>query len=105
MGYEDWSTKLTRGLKTEAATGFQSRRGSRCDPTPVTNQHAPFATYKAAHRHPHREALTLEVPNGAAGHACLSEFTSPGLFSGAYAHGRCADLFRRQDGTYGFEEF
>ena len=46
-GRRDWSTKLTRGLNTEAATGFQSRRGSRRDPTTVTHQHAPFATYKA----------------------------------------------------------
>ena len=71
-GRRDWSTKLTRGLNTEAATGFQSRRGSRRDPTTVTHQHAPFATYKAAgvhrrargrwHGRPPRSAQQTAVP-------------------------------------------
>ena len=37
-----------RGLITEAATGFQSRRGRCGEPTPVTPHYAPFATYKTA---------------------------------------------------------
>src|SRR4051812_43325829 len=47
-GRNDWSTKLIRGLVTEAATGFQSRRGRCREPTPVTPHYAPFPTYKAA---------------------------------------------------------
>src|SRR6516225_9681975 len=47
-GRSDWSTKLIRGLKAEAAAGFQSRRGRCCEPTPVTSQYATFSTYKAA---------------------------------------------------------
>src|SRR5215208_6775773 len=47
-GRNGWSTKLIRGLVTEAATGFQSRRGRCREPTPVTPHYAPFPTYKAA---------------------------------------------------------
>jgi hypothetical protein len=35
-GRRDWSTKLIRGLKAEAAAGFQSRRERCCEPNPVT---------------------------------------------------------------------
>ena len=35
------------GLSTEAATGFQSRRGRCREPAPVTVQYAAFETYKA----------------------------------------------------------
>ena len=47
-GRSDWSTKLIRGLKAEAAAGFQSRRERCREPTPVTPQYAAFSTYKAA---------------------------------------------------------
>ena len=46
-GRNDWSTKLIRGLVTEAATGFQSRRGRCREPTPVIPHYALFPTYKA----------------------------------------------------------
>ena len=36
---------------TEAATGFQPRRGQCREPTPVTPHYAPFPTYKAAGGH------------------------------------------------------
>src|SRR4051812_17632757 len=49
-GRNGWSTKLIRGLVTEAATGFQSRRGRCREPTPVTRHYAPFPTYKAVRR-------------------------------------------------------
>ena len=35
-GRSDWSSKLTRGLGSEAAAGFRSRRGRSREPTPVT---------------------------------------------------------------------
>jgi hypothetical protein len=38
---------LIRGLKAEAAAGFQSRRERCREPTPVTPQYAAFTTYKA----------------------------------------------------------
>jgi hypothetical protein len=47
-GRSGWSTKLIRGLKAEAAAGFQSRRELCREPTPVTPQYAAFPTYKAA---------------------------------------------------------
>jgi hypothetical protein len=47
-GRNGWSTKLIRGLKAEAAAGFQSRRERCREPTPVTPQYAAFPTYKAA---------------------------------------------------------
>src|SRR5258708_23404931 len=47
-GRIDWSTKLIRGLTSEAAAGFRSRRGPNHDSTFVTPHNAPFATYKAA---------------------------------------------------------
>src|SRR6516225_2618063 len=50
-GRSDWSTKLIRGLKAEAAAGFQSRRERCREPTPVTPQYAAFATYEAAQVH------------------------------------------------------
>src|SRR6516162_4945888 len=50
-GRSDWSTKLIRGLKAEAAAGFQSRRERCREPTPVTPQYAAFSTYKAARAH------------------------------------------------------
>src|SRR6516165_6224521 len=50
-GRSGWSTKLIRGLKAEAAAGFQSRRERCCEPTPVTPQYAAFQTYKAARVH------------------------------------------------------
>ena len=49
-GRSGWSTKLIRGLKAEAAAGFQSRRERCREPTPVTPQYAAFTTYKAAVR-------------------------------------------------------
>src|SRR6516164_2760329 len=53
-GRSGWSTKLIRGLKAEAAAGFQSRRERCREPTPVNPHYAAFATYKAAgvHRAP-----------------------------------------------------
>src|SRR5262249_13746720 len=51
-GRSDWSTKLIRGLTSEAAAGFQSRRGLNHDESaPVTPHNAPFPTYKAAPVH------------------------------------------------------
>src|SRR5262249_9775446 len=51
-GRSDWSTKLIRGLTSEAAAGFQSRRGlNHDDSAPVTPHNAPFPTYKAAPVH------------------------------------------------------
>ena len=51
-GRSDWSTKLIRGLTSEAAAGFRSRRGlSYDDSAPVTPHNAPFPTYKAAGVH------------------------------------------------------
>src|SRR6516225_2765783 len=50
-GRSDWSTKLIRGLKAEAAAGFQSRRERCRESTPVTPQYAAFSTYKAARVH------------------------------------------------------
>ena len=50
-GRSDWSTKLIRGLTSEAAAGFRSRRGPNYDSTFVTPHNAPFATYKAARVH------------------------------------------------------
>src|SRR6516164_11573557 len=50
-GRSGWSTKLIRGLKAEAAAGFQSRRERCCEPTPVTPQYAAFQTYEAARVH------------------------------------------------------
>jgi hypothetical protein len=50
-GRSGWSTKLIRGLKAEAAAGFQSRQERCREPTPVTPQYAAFTTYKAAGVH------------------------------------------------------
>src|SRR6516225_4306892 len=50
-GRSGWSTKLIRGLKAEAAAGFQSRRERCREPTPVTPQYAAFTTYKTAGIH------------------------------------------------------
>jgi hypothetical protein len=50
-GRSGWSTKLIRGLKAEAAAGFQSRRKRCRESTPVTPQYAAFPTYKAARVH------------------------------------------------------
>ena len=50
-GRSGWSTKLIRGLKAEAAAGFQSRRERCRESTPVTPQYAPFASYKAPRVH------------------------------------------------------
>src|SRR5262249_60578345 len=50
-GRSDWSTKLIRGLTSEAAAGFRSRRGSSHDSTLVTPHNAPFSTYKEAGVH------------------------------------------------------
>src|SRR5262249_41710149 len=50
-GRSDWSTKLIRGLKAEAAAGFQSRRERCSEPTPATPQYAAFSTYKAVRVH------------------------------------------------------
>src|SRR6516164_3226571 len=50
-GRSGWSTKLIRGLKAEAAAGFQSRRERCREPTPVNPHYAAFATYKAARVH------------------------------------------------------
>src|SRR5262245_54495077 len=44
-GRSDWSTKLIRGLTSEAPAGFQSRRGlSYDDSAPVSPHNAPFPT-------------------------------------------------------------
>ena len=45
-GRSDRSTKLIRGLTSEAAAGFRSRRGPSHDSTFVTPHNAPFSTYK-----------------------------------------------------------
>src|SRR5262249_34571467 len=45
-GRSDWSTKLIRGLTSEAPAGFRSRRGPSHDSTLVTPHNAPFSTYK-----------------------------------------------------------
>ena len=45
-GRSDWSTKLIRGLTSEAPAGFQSRR-RRHQSALVTFQYAAFPTYKA----------------------------------------------------------
>src|SRR5262249_57118175 len=51
-GRSDWSTKLIRGLTSEAAAGFRSRRGlNHDDSAPVTAHNAPFSTYKTARVH------------------------------------------------------
>src|SRR5262249_47247000 len=50
-GRSDWSTKLIRGLTSEAAAGFRSRRGPSHDSTLVTPHNAPFSTYKAPRVH------------------------------------------------------
>src|SRR5262249_24115064 len=50
-GRSDWSTKLIRGLTSEAAAGFRSRRGPSHDSTLATPHNAPFSTYKAARVH------------------------------------------------------
>src|SRR5262245_24279775 len=50
-GRGDWSTKLIRGLTSEAAAGFRSRRGPSHDSTLVTPHNAPFSTYKAPRVH------------------------------------------------------
>src|SRR5262249_27718100 len=47
----DWSTKLIRGLTSEAPAGFRSRRGPSHDSTLVTPHNAPFSTYKAPRVH------------------------------------------------------
>src|SRR5262249_52562811 len=46
-GRSDWSAKLIRGLGSEAAAGFRSRRGDGHDRTPVAPHNAAFPTYKA----------------------------------------------------------
>jgi hypothetical protein len=43
--------EVIRGLSTEAAAGFQSRRGRWRESTPVNPHYAAFATYKAARVH------------------------------------------------------
>jgi hypothetical protein len=50
-GRSDWSTKLIRGLISEEAAGFRSRRGPSHDSTLVTPHNAPFSNYKAARVH------------------------------------------------------
>src|SRR6516165_1146942 len=50
-GRSDWSTKLIRGLISEEAAGFRSRRGPSHDSTLVTPHNAPFSTYKEARVH------------------------------------------------------
>src|SRR6266581_273733 len=50
-GRSDRSSKLIRGLGSEAAAGFRSRRGRYREPTPVIPHYAPFASYKAARVH------------------------------------------------------
>src|SRR6516225_8815783 len=61
-GRSGWSTKLIRGLKAEAAAGFQSRRERCREPTPVTPQYAAFSTYKAARgHHVTRECVSVVV--------------------------------------------
>src|SRR6516164_3010979 len=60
-GRSGWSTKLIRGLKAEAAAGFQSRRERCRESTPVTPQYAAFSTYKAAGVHRQRRRLWCVV--------------------------------------------
>src|SRR5262245_60932410 len=50
-GRGDRSTKLIRGLTSEAPAGFRSRRGPSHDSTLVTPHNAPFSTYKAPRFH------------------------------------------------------
>src|SRR6266542_2723206 len=50
-GRSDRSSKLIRGLGSEAAAGFRSRRGRYREPTPVIPHYAPFASYKATGFH------------------------------------------------------
>jgi len=50
-GRSDRSSKLIRGLGSEAAAGFRSRRGRYREPTPVIAHYAPFASYKTARVH------------------------------------------------------
>ena len=50
-GRIDWSTKLIRGLTSEAPAGFQSRRGRGHESAPVTLHYAAFPTYKAPRVH------------------------------------------------------
>src|SRR5215472_7682109 len=66
-GRSDWSTKLIRGLKAEAAAGFQSRRERCSEPTPATPQYAAFSTYKAARVH-----IIAWQCDGVIGHCCCT---------------------------------
>jgi Reverse transcriptase (RNA-dependent DNA polymerase) len=50
-GRSDRSPKLIRGLGSEAAAGFRSRRRRYREPTPVIPHYAPFPSYKAARVH------------------------------------------------------
>ena len=72
-GRSGWSTKLIRGLKAEAAAGFQSRRERCREPTPVNPHYAAFATYKAARVHTlisgSAAASTTVGPRAAAGNS------------------------------------
>src|SRR5215467_12162445 len=67
-GRSGWSTKLIRGLKAEAAAGFQSRRERCREPTPVNPHYAALATYKAAHvRFWHKADIQLPLGMSAFG--------------------------------------
>src|SRR5262252_870808 len=79
-GRSDWSTKLIRGLKAEAAAGFQSRRERCSEPTPATPQYAAFSTYKAARVH-----LTCRRYGGSV--AACGDRLDPGAYP-AYWHAR-----------------
>src|ERR1700758_5497340 len=68
-GRSGWSTKLIRGLKAEAAAGFQSRRERCREPTPVTPQYAAFPTYKTARVHYAARNLSRVASRGASGAA------------------------------------
>jgi hypothetical protein len=50
-GRSDWSSKLIRGLASEAPAGFRSRRGDGHDQIPVAPHCAPFPSYKAPRVH------------------------------------------------------
>src|SRR5262249_14516207 len=80
-GRSDWSTKLIRGLTSEAPAGFQSRRGlSYDDSAPVSPHNAPFPTYKAprVHHHARRRGgiMAARGARAAAGGAAADRLTN-----------------------------
>src|SRR5262249_35041132 len=86
-GRSDRSTKLTRGLTSETAAGFRSRRGPSHDSTLVTPHNAPFPTYKAApvhhaaRRRGRVSARGARAADGNAGGRVFEQRVSQGLFA------------------------